>query len=73
MLEKTVWTEYLSEAKARKVARALKAAGYKSATIGKCREYVINVAQYFEPGDASARDGVIRIICKAAGIQPQRE
>jgi len=69
--EKSVWTESISERKARKVARALKGAGYTSATIAKCRGYVVNVAQYFEPGDAAARRQLIGVICQAAGIQPR--
>lgn len=69
--EQSVWTEHLSARQARKVARALREAGYKTATIERCRGHVINVAAYFEPGDPTARRGVLRIICEAAGIQPR--
>jgi hypothetical protein len=72
MDEKNVWTEFVSAKRARDVARALKAAGYKSATIEKSRGYVINVARYFEPSDQQAREIVLTIIAQAAGIQPRR-
>lgn len=71
MDEKSVWTEFLSARDARKVARALKGAGYKTATRENCHEYVINIARYFEPGDVEARQRVLRLICEAAGIQPK--
>lgn len=73
MNEQSVWTEYISARQARDVARALRAAGYATATIAKCREYVINVARYFEPSDAQARERVLGIICEAAHIQPRKE
>jgi len=72
MDEKSIWTEFISERMARNVARALREAGYGTATIGKCRGYAINVAQYFEPRDHAARDHLLDLICKAAGIQPRR-
>ena len=68
--EKSVWTEYLTARAARRVAAALKEAGYGTATRLNCRGYVINVASYFEPGDAVERSKVLRVICGAAGIQP---
>jgi len=71
MNEQSVWTDFISARNARKVARALKAAGYGSATIKKCRGYIMNIANYFEPGDVAARHDVLDIICEAAGIQPQ--
>jgi len=70
--EHSVWTECISYPKARKVARALRDAGYASATIEKCHGYVINVARYFEPGDPAERENVIRMITEAAGIQPHK-
>lgn len=72
MDEKSVWTEFVSARAARKVARALKEAGYKTATRENCHEYVINIAKYFEPGDAEARQALLRLICESAGIQPKR-
>lgn len=63
----------ISARNARKVARALKAAGYGSATIEGCRGYILNIASYFEPGDVEARHNVLDIICEAAGIQPAGE
>jgi len=69
--EKSVWTEYLTACAARRVAAALKAAGYGTATRLNCRGYVINVARYFEPGDEAERGKVLRVICGAAGIQPE--
>ncbi len=72
MDEKNVWTEHITARAARKVARVLKKAGYGTATRENCRGYVINVAQYFEPGDVEARKNVLRLICEAAGIQPKR-
>ncbi len=72
MNEKSVWTERISARQARKVARALREAGYNTATVQNCREYVINVAKYFEPGDNTAREKLLDEICKAAGIQPRR-
>ena len=71
--KQSVWTSYISARQARKVARALKAAGYGTATADLCRGYVINVAEYFEPADASAQRNVLRLICEAAGIQPKRD
>lgn len=71
--EKSVWTSYISARQARRVARALRAAGYGTATAELCRGYVINLAKYFEPADASAQRDVLRIICSAAGIQPRRD
>jgi hypothetical protein len=71
--EHTIWTEYLDNRKARKVARALKADGYTTATIEKCTGFAIGVAQYFEPGDVTARERLLDIICQAAGIKPNRE
>lgn len=70
--ETSVWAEYLSDRKARKVARALKEAGYTSATRQKCLGYAINVARYFEPGNAQARQELLAVICAAAGIQPRQ-
>jgi hypothetical protein len=70
--DKNVWTEFISEARARKVARALRQAGYATATIGKCRGYVVNVANYFEPGDTEARQKLLEIITTAAGIRPRQ-
>lgn len=67
----SVWTEFISARQARAVARALKAAGYGTATIKRCHGYAINVAEYFEPGDAEARAHLLRIICAAAGFQPK--
>lgn len=72
MDEKSVWTEYLSARQAIAVARALKADGYTRATAKNCRDYVINIASYFEPGDTQARQRLLDIICQAAGIQPKR-
>lgn len=71
MNEKSVWTEFLTARDARKVAAALKVAGYKTANRENCRGYVINVAQYFEPGDATERQTLLRLICEAAGLQPK--
>jgi len=71
LTEHSVWDEHLSARQARKVRAALAAAGYSTATAAKCRGYVINVAEYFEPGDVTARQEVLRIICEAAGIQPR--
>ena len=68
----SVWSEYISARNARNVARALRNAGYGSATIEKCRGYVINIAQYFEPGDQVAQREVIAIATSAAGIAPRR-
>ncbi len=70
MNEKSVWTEFITARDARKVATALKASGYKTASRENCRGYVINVAEYFEPGDADARQKLLRLICESAGIQP---
>jgi hypothetical protein len=70
--EKSVWTEYVSARAARRVARALKNAGYSTATIAKCRGYAINIARYFEPGNAQACQELLDLICQAAGIQPRR-
>jgi hypothetical protein len=72
MNEKSVWTEFITARAARKVAAALKAAGYGTATRQNCRGYVINVARYFEPGDESERQNLLRLICEAAEIQPKR-
>jgi hypothetical protein len=69
--EQSVWTTYLTARQARNVARELKKAGYGTATIANCREYVINLATRLEPGDPAARRKVLRIICEAAGIQPR--
>lgn len=71
--DKSVWTEFITARDARKVAAALKVAGYKTANRENCRGYVINVAKYFEPGDIEARQEVLRLICEAAGIQPKRQ
>lgn len=68
-----VWASYISTRKARNVARALKAAGYGTATIKRCTEYVMNVANYFEPMDTDARNKLVRLICEAAGIQPSQD
>lgn len=70
-IEQSVWTEFIGSRQARNVARALKAVGYGTATIEKCRGYVVNVAQYFEPMDVEARHEVLRIIARAAGLQPR--
>jgi hypothetical protein len=70
--KQSVWTSYISARQARRVARALRAAGYGKATADLCRGYVINVAEYFEPADASAQRDVLRLICEAAGIQPKQ-
>jgi hypothetical protein len=69
--DQSVWTEHITARAARNVARELKKAGYKSATRQNCRGYIINVAQYFEPGDVEARQILLRLICEAAGIQPK--
>lgn len=69
--EHSVWTEYLDNRKARKVARALRERGYL-ATIERCTNYVVNVARYFEPGDVTERERLMDIICQAAGIKPSR-
>jgi hypothetical protein len=71
--EQSVWTEHITARAARKVARELKKAGYRTATRQNCRGYVINVARYFEPGDVEARTGLLRLICEVAGIQPRKE
>lgn len=73
MNKQSVWTGFISARNARKVARALKAAGYGTATIERCRGYIMNIANYFEPGDVAARHIVLDIICEAAGIQPRGE
>lgn len=73
MNEKSVWTEFITARAARRVATALKAAGYKTANRENCRGYVINVAEYFEPGDVTERQNVLRFICEAAGIQPKKQ
>jgi len=74
MDNKSVWTEFISARKARKVARALVDAGYTTATAEKCNGYVINVAHYFEPDSNVADHGnVLRLICAAAGIQPKQD
>lgn len=73
MNENSVWTEFITARAARAVARELKKAGYGSATRENCRGYVINVARYFEPGDVEERNKLLRLICKAAGLQPKRE
>ena len=70
MTKQSIWTEYLGDRRARKVARALKLAGYTTATIAKCTGYTVNIAQYFEPVDISARHELLHAICQAAGIQP---
>ena len=70
--EQSVWSEFISARQARKVARALKEAGYSSATIEGCRGYVINVARYFEPAHIPSREVLLRIITEAAGIQPRK-
>lgn len=70
--ETNVWGHWLSARQARKVAQALRAEGYSTATYENCTEYVINVARRFEPGDAAARHKLLGIICQAAGIQPVR-
>lgn len=69
--EKSVWTKFITARAARKVAAALKAAGYKTATRENCHNHVINIAKYFEPGDTEARQKLLRLICEAAGIQPK--
>lgn len=71
-MDKTIWTEHISARQARSVARALRIAGYKTATISKCRGYVINIAEYFEPADMAEQQHVLGIICEAAGIQPRK-
>lgn len=71
--EKSVWTEFLTARAARKVATALKEAGYFTATRENCHNYVINIASYFEPGDTEARQKLLRLICEAAGIQPRKQ
>jgi hypothetical protein len=73
MEEHSIWTEFISARQARSVARTLKAAGYGTATIERCRGYAINVAAYFEPGDPDARAHLLRIICAAAGLQPRKD
>lgn len=70
--EHSVWTEMITARDARRVAAAMKAAGYRTATRENCRGYVINIARYFEPGDIEARQGLLRLICETAGIQPKR-
>ena len=70
--ETNVWGHWLSARQARKVAQALRAEGYSTATYENCTEYVINVARYFEPGDTAERNKLLRLICEAAGIQPRR-
>ena len=64
---------FITAREARDVARALNSAGYKTATRANCREYILNIANHFEPGDLVARQKVLNIICKAAGIQPREE
>jgi hypothetical protein len=71
-MEKSVWAEFITARAARKVAAALKVAGYGTATRENCRGYVVNVAQYFEPGDVTERQKLLRLICETAGIQPKR-
>lgn len=68
----SVLSHFISAREAREVARALKDAGYHTATIERCREYVSNVANYFEPGDLVQREKITRIIAEAAGLQPRR-
>lgn len=65
-------TDIITARAARKVATALKAAGYKTATRENCHNYVINVASYFEPGDTEVRQKLLRLICETAGIQPKQ-
>jgi len=72
LTDKSVWTEFITARDARKVATALKAAGYKTANRDICHNYVINVAEYFEPDDTEARQKLLRLICETAGIQPNR-
>ena len=66
-------SHYITAREAREVARALKNSGYHTATRENCREYVMNVANHFEPGDVGAREKLLRVICQAAGIQPRTE
>jgi hypothetical protein len=70
-----VWTASLTARQARDVARALKQAGYGTATVARVRElaYVNAVAEYCEPSDIDAQNTVRRIVCEAAGIQPKRD
>lgn len=72
-VEKSIWTEYISARAARNVARALKVAGYGTATRKNCRGYVIDLARYFEPGDVEQQQLLLRLICEAAGSQPKKE
>jgi len=69
--EKSVWTEFVTARAARRVAAALKAAGYGTATREICHNYVITIARHFEPGDAQERSKLLRLICETAGIQPK--
>ena len=73
MNEKSVWATRISARKARDVARALKVAGYGTATRKNCRGFVNNVARYFEPSNIAAQNDVRQLICEAAGIQPRRD
>lgn len=67
----SVFTHHISARQARRVARALREAGYGTATAKNCNGHVINVARYFEPADVQAHNKLLRIICNAAGIQPR--
>jgi hypothetical protein len=72
-IDTSVWTIFITARAARKVAAALKAAGYGKATRQNCREYVINVARYFEPGDEEEQKKLLRKITETAGLQPGKE
>ena len=69
--EQNIWGSYMSVRKAKLVSRALKAAGYRTATVKNCTDFVINVASHFEPGNTEARLKLIRLICVSAGLQPK--
>lgn len=72
MDENTILKEVLNTRQTQRVARALREAGYKTATAKKCRRNVIGVAEYFEPINLDARQILIDIICQVAGLQPRR-
>ncbi len=66
----SILAKNIPEHKARKVARALRYAGYRSITIERCRGHAMSIANYLEPMDVQARDKLLRIIAVVADFQP---
>jgi hypothetical protein len=68
-IEKTIYDEKLTQRAIYKIIKVLKSKGHRARFAKGVTP--LEIANYFEPGDVEARQGLLRLICETAGIQPK--